>query len=130
MRYRLAGLIVGLAFVLAAQEKSELRFEMTTYHLGLLRKGPSWSAEVTDETKRIQATHLAHIGKMAESGKLILAGPITDGGELRGIFVFKTDSIEEAKALSEADPAVKAGRLVVELHPWLGPKGLRYDPPK
>ena len=130
MRYRLAGLIVGLVLVLAAQEKSEPRFEMTTYYLGLPRKGPSWSAEVTDETKHIQAAHLAHIGKMADSGKLILAGPITDGGELRGIFVFKTDSIEEARALSEADPAVKAARLVVELHPWLGPKGLRYDPPK
>ena len=29
-------------------------------------------------------------------------------------------TVEEARALTEKDPAVKAGRLVMELHPWYG----------
>jgi len=30
----------------------------------------------------------------------------------------------------DEDPAVKAGRLVVELHPWFAAAGLRVNPPK
>lgn len=37
--------------------------------------------------------------------------------------MFRVESLEEAKTLSEGDPAVKAGRLVVELHPWMVPRG-------
>jgi uncharacterized protein YciI len=53
----------------------------------------------------------------ADSGKLILAGPFADEGDLRGMLVFRVDSPEEAKALAAQDPAVKAGRLVLEWHP-------------
>ena len=56
--------------------------------------------------------------------KLIVAGPCLDGGHLRGVSVFRVGSLEEAKALAEDDPAVRAGRLVIELHPWMVPKGV------
>jgi uncharacterized protein YciI len=42
----------------------------------------------------------------------------------RGILIFKTATMEEAKALAGNDPAVKAGRLVVEIHPWMVQKGV------
>jgi uncharacterized protein YciI len=97
---------------------------MVTYYMGLLRRGPQWTAEATSAVEQLQREHLAHIRGMAATGKLVLAGPFTDGGELRGIFVFKVDTLEEARALAEADPAVKAGRLVVEMHPWMVEKGI------
>lgn len=109
---------------LAEQDESKPAFEMDTYQIGLFKRGPKWSAEQTDESRRIQAEHLAHLGKMAEAGKLVGAGPFLDGGDLRGILIFKAASIEEARAMAEADPAVKAGRLIIEFHPWLGPKGI------
>lgn len=99
-------------------------YEMTTYQVGFLRKGPKWTPGDTPELKALQAAHLAHIGKMAETGKLILAGPFADGGELRGLFIFRVDSLEEAKALAEQDPAVKAGRLIIEWHPWYAAKNI------
>ncbi|MDX5438471.1 MAG: YciI family protein, partial [Pontibacter sp.] len=46
-----------------------------------------------------------------------------DNGELRGIFIFDVATLEEAKALTEADPAVKAGKLIMELHPWMSQRG-------
>jgi uncharacterized protein YciI len=107
-----------------AQEKAAPRPEMAIYQMGLLTRGPGWTAEATPETERVQAEHMKHIQKMAADGKLVAAGPITDGGQLRGIFIFAAASLDEAKALASADPAVKAGRLAVEVHPWFGPKGI------
>ena len=56
--------------------------------------------------------------------KLIAAGPFGDDGRLRGIFVFRVGSLEEAKALTASDPAVQAGRLAMELHTWMVPEGI------
>ena len=55
---------------------------------------------------------------MIDEGKTLTAGPFMRDGDLRGIFVFNTESAEEAKAWAEADPAVKAGWLIVEIHPF------------
>jgi uncharacterized protein YciI len=110
--------------------KTEPKYEMTTYVVGLLRKGPRWTAADTPEVRRIQQGHRANIRKMAEAGKLIVAGPFTDNGDLRGMFVFRVSSVQEAQALAAADPAVKAARLVVELHPWFAAKGLQVNVPK
>lgn len=94
-----------------------------SYYFGVLVRGDKWTAEVTEQTKKIQEGHLANIKKLASTGKLVLAGPFSDGGDYRGIFVFKTASIEEALELTNTDPAVIAGRLKIELHPWLVPAG-------
>jgi uncharacterized protein YciI len=96
---------------------------MTAYTLGLLVKGPKWTAEETPVLQELQEAHLAHIGEMVRTGALLAAGPLTDNGTIRGILIFKV-SVAEAKVLAEQDPAVKAGRLVLELHPWLAPKGV------
>ena len=46
------------------------------------------------------------------------AGPFAGQGVLRGLFVIAANSPEEAKAIAEADPLVKAGQLSVALHTW------------
>ena len=103
--------------------------EMTTYYVGFLYRGPKWSPEDTPERRAIQEGHLANIQRLADEGKLLLAGPFTDDGELRGMFVFQVASLEEAKALCDSDPAVKAGRLRVELHPWYSARGINVPKP-
>ncbi|MFY9550260.1 MAG: YciI family protein [Thermoanaerobaculia bacterium] len=103
-------------------------FEMATYQVGFLKRGPAWTPADTPELQELQKAHLAHIGKMAETGKLLVAGPFADDGDLRGMFIFRTDTLEEAKALAEQDPAVKAGRLVIEWHPWYAAKNIQVTP--
>ena len=34
-------------------------------------------------------------------------------------------TFQEARALTETDPAIRAGSLVMELHPWYGSAALR-----
>jgi uncharacterized protein YciI len=119
----------AFAIVLAAADKKP-QYEMTHYVVGFFHKGPNWTAEQTDETRRMQEAHLANFQKLAEAGKLIVAGPFSDNGGLRGMLIFKLESVDEARTLMDADPTLKAGRLTLELHPWFAAAGLRVDAPK
>ena len=92
--------------------------DMQTFYLVMLRKGPNWSATPTPESKAIQEAHLANIVRLWKEGKMTLAGPLGDDGDLRGIFIFQVATLEEAKSLTDSDPAIKAERLVAEIHPW------------
>lgn len=96
---------------------------MTGYVFGLLVRGPKWTKEVTEETKKLQDGHMANIGRLSQSGKLVLAGPFVEDGDRRGVFIFKVPTLAEAHALTATDPAVAAGRLKIELHRWSVPEG-------
>ncbi|HEX4901122.1 MAG TPA: YciI family protein [Pyrinomonadaceae bacterium] len=97
---------------------------MTTAYLAFLTRGEKWTPEKTPQTEAIQKAHMDNINRLAETKKLVVAGPFGDNGTLRGIFVFKVASLDEARALAETDPAVQAGRLALDIHPWLVPEGI------
>jgi len=105
-------------------KKPTTPLKMTTAYLGLLTRGAKWTPEKTPATEELQKAHMANINRLAETKKLVVAGPFGDDGTLRGIFVFRVASLDEAKELAETDPAVKAGRLAIEMHPWLVPEGV------
>ncbi|HYV05878.1 MAG TPA: YciI family protein [Blastocatellia bacterium] len=104
-------------------KKTDPPITPVTYYFAFLKRGPKWTPESTPETQALQNAHMAHIQSMAASGKLVIAGPFTNAPPYAGVFVFKVGSLEEAKALTDADPTVKAGRLASEIHPWSVPKG-------
>lgn len=101
-----------------------LPMKFTTAYLAFLVRGDKWTAERTPQTEEIQKAHLANINRLAEMKKLVVAGPFGDNGRLRGIFVFKVGSLAEAKELADTDPAVKAGRLALLVHPLSVPEGM------
>jgi uncharacterized protein YciI len=107
---------------------AEMPANMTAYYFGVLMKGPSWSAEETPERTKIQEGHMAHLNAMWKAGKLVLAGPLGDGGDWRGVLIYRTKTLEEAQRLAHDDPAVKAGRFVVTMHPWWVERGILPDP--
>jgi uncharacterized protein YciI len=113
-----AGYDAALAEKLGADE-----YGMKQYALAFLKSGPTRSHS-EEEARRLQRAHLDNINRLADEGKLVLAGPFLDEGEVRGIYVFDVRTVEEARALTESDPSIRAGRLVMELHPWYGSAGL------
>ena len=50
------------------------------------------------------------------NGSMKLAGPLTD--DTGGAVVLEVADESEAKAIVAADPAVKSGVFVHEIHPW------------
>ena len=92
------------------------------YFVAFLKAGPNRS-QPEEEAAEIQEKHLAHLTRLYEMGKTSITGPFDDDGDIRGIIVFNTATIEEARKLANMDPAVKAGRLIVEMHPWWAKKG-------
>lgn len=99
------------------------KYGMKKYVMAFLKAGPNRDQDSLSAAN-LQKGHMKNIQRMADEGKLIVAGPFLDDGELRGIYIFDIGTIEEAKALTETDPAIQAGRLVMELKPWYGSAAL------
>ena len=97
---------------------------MKKYVMAFLKAGPTRPKDSTAAT-RLQEAHMKNIMRMADEGKLVLAGPFLDGKALKGIYIFNVESVEEARKLTETDPAVQAGSLEMELHPWYGSAALQ-----
>jgi uncharacterized protein YciI len=100
--------------------------KLSTVYLAFLKRGPNRKEGdgETPEIKELQKAHIANIERLAGMKKIIAAGPFGDDGALRGIFVFRVASMQEAQELSATDPMIKIGRLAVELHPWQVPEGV------
>lgn len=98
---------------------------MRNYVLATLITGPL-DAEITDEAERnaLFRGHFANISKLAEDGKLVLAGPFIDAAPKRGLYIFNVATIAEAEALVQSDPAVAAGIFSIELDKYYGSAAL------
>lgn len=97
---------------------------MRQYVLVLLRTGP-YTPESDAERVRLFEGHFANIGRRAEDGTLLVAGPMAaNDQEYRGVFVFNVATIEEARPLVESDAAVSAGIFVPEYFAWYASAGL------
>lgn len=108
---------------LQSKEAPAAAAEMTTYYVVFLVRGEA-ATPAESERQQLQEKHIGHLKAMHAAGKLVIAGPFLDDQTIRGICVYKTASAEEARTLAEADPAVKSGRLKVEVHPWMVQKGI------
>ncbi len=99
---------------------------MKTYTFVMLTRGENINQD-DREKATIQKKHLEYLGQMAENGDLNVAGPFMDNGNWRGILIFNTTDTVKVRQLVENDPAVKAGRLIFEMHPWLTQKGITFN---
>lgn len=98
-------------------------YGMKKYVMAFLKRGPNRDMDGKMKSD-LMAAHMENIKRLANEGKLVLAGPFFGHGELRGIYVFDVETVEEAEALTNTDPAIQAGSLVMELIPWYGSAAL------
>lgn len=126
MKTLITVLMLLISFTAMAQDKEagllhEVK-EMKVYYLVFLKAGPNRNQD-SATAEKIQKEHLRYLTDLYHNGYADILGPFTENKDIRGIVIFNTGTAEEARKLAEADPAVKAGRLTVEVHPWYSFKG-------
>ncbi|ROI02104.1 hypothetical protein EGI16_14555 [Chryseobacterium sp. G0240] len=129
-------LMVNSAIAQQKKEKSKFNQELATslgadqygmkaYTMVMLTTG---SAKIEDKTKmaELMKGHMDNIGKLADEGKIIVAGPFLEKNKenYRGMFIFNTKSKEEAEQWVKTDPAVQSGIFSYEIFPWYGSAAL------
>ncbi len=113
-----------LAKKLGADERG-----MKMYVLCILKTGPKDVEIKGKEREDIFAGHFANIGRLANEGKLAVAGPFEKNERTyRGLYIFNVATIEDAEKLVVLDPAVKAGVFVPELTLWYATAALMTIP--
>lgn len=96
-----------------------MEFDQFTIVLLVLRPdAPELDAEAA---AALQDAHMAHLAELHEAGHVLAAGPLFDP-ELRGLSILRV-GVDEALALKQQDPAVKAGRFALKAIPWMVPGG-------
>lgn len=120
-------LLATICFQTSAQREFKTQGGDTTYTMKryvfmLLNEGPNREHDSATIAK-IQEGHMKHLNEMAQTGKMVIAGPFDKGGKHRGILIFDVDSISQAIRMESTDPAVLSGRLEMEAIYWWAAKG-------
>ena len=101
------------------------KYGMKSYIFAVLKTGPKDKDFKGKEREELFKGHMANMNRLAAEGKLAVAGPFgKNDKEFRGLFILNVTTVEEAKKLTDTDPVVKAGILIVELVPWYGSAAL------
>ena len=103
-------------------------FKLAKHTLVVVKKGTGYEAPKDALTSATMLSLMPSLRPWAETGDLAVFGPLVDAGELVGILLFIPENGEAIRAALEADPAVKAGRLKVELHPQFMGAGVLRKP--
>ena len=98
-------------------------FEFAKYTLVMLKKGIEYQAPADNAPGGLAAV-LPSVKQMRERSEVGFSARVFEGGDLVGLAILRMNDLAAARALLDADPEIKAGRLKAELHPQLSGKGV------
>ncbi|WP_328993959.1 YciI family protein [Kribbella sp. NBC_01245] len=99
-----------------------MRFDRYTVIMLTLR--PDAPDMTDDQAAELQDRHLAYGAALQDRGLVLARGPLMDQDDerFRGFSIWSVDQAT-ARAHAEGDPAVRAGRLDVNVMTWMMPAG-------
>jgi len=98
-------------------QEGDTTYLMKKYFMVHLKTGPNRD-QGKEEATKIQIAHQAHLEQLHKDQKICIAGPFEGNPEMQGLVIFSVPNLEIADSLANADPAVQAGRLTVEVIPF------------
>lgn len=112
------GCIALVAQSLPAQTPKPNKPKQFIYVLRLVPRLHSDAAWTKDDEMAL-SRHLARFKHAIDTGELILAGRTMEPGDKTfGIAIFEAADEKAAQSFMESDPAVVAGLMTAELHPF------------
>jgi uncharacterized protein YciI len=110
--------VLMLVQPLPAEESQPARPKQFIYVLHLVPRLYA-DANWTDEDKKVLQRHFVRFQEAIKAGKLILAGRTSESGDKTfGVAIFEAQDEAAARKFMEEDPAVAAGLMTAELHPF------------
>jgi len=104
-------------------------YGMKRYVLGFTRKIKNFDMDSLTAAG-IEKAHQEYVTSLARAGQLVSGGVFLDNTtDINRIWIFNMAKVSEAASLIKDYPAVVAGVLTVELHPWYGPAALQMTTP-
>lgn len=99
-------------------------YGMKSYTLVMLKTG---GGNIEDKARvdSLFRGHMENIGRLAEAGELIVAGPLgNNSNNYRGIYIFDEPDKAKVAELLLTDPAIKADLLAYDIYNWYGSAAL------
>lgn len=125
----IAAALIGLSAWMSgcATHASGTGVQDAKYVFVYLKTGPESSNKTREQRDEIFKGHMENMQRLANEGKLMIAGPFSQPRDKawRGIFLFDVVTVDEARALTASDPGVIAGVFVAEAHGVTGASSLR-----
>jgi len=122
----LALALVVWALPAAAQDVPEgKKHLMHMYHVVVVKHGPNWVSQHSEEGMDIRMQVIEAIKKGAREGLIVSAGLVNDETDAEFILILDVETKAEALKILESAPNYKNGVFAGDIYSWFAPKGLR-----
>ena len=121
LRFFAAALFLGLTPVLLAQAPSSgsspapATPALKNWFIRLIPPRPHFDQDATPAEQALMEQHFIYWKDLNDKGVCLFGGPVLDPNGVYGILVVRAASEDEARALGNNDPSVKAGVNKIEV---------------
>jgi uncharacterized protein YciI len=88
---------------------------MRTWFLRLIPPRPTFDKDMTDAEGALMEQHFIYWKTQFDKGVCVFGGPVLDPRGVYGVLAIRAATEEEARALADGDPSVKAGLNKMEV---------------
>ncbi len=119
---------VGSAFAENPVDKvAPKKQAMQMYHIALVKKGPNWKSQNSEEGMDIRMQVIEGIKKAAHSGLIISAGLVNDETPVEFILILDVETKTEAYNILQKAKNVSNGFFSLDIYSYFAPEGLAWQ---
>jgi len=118
LRRTVLGVGAGLMLAAKAAAQGAVAAAPKARFVVFYRPGPAFDPAKRFEDQPGIKAHPRYMQSLLAQGRLVVGGPFLDGSNT-GLAFVEAGSLDEARAIVEGDPTVKAGLQQVDVKPWL-----------
>ncbi len=99
----------------ANSQPKEAAQPMKTWLIRIIPPRPTFAEDATQAEQALMEQHLAYWKDLSDEGLWLFGGPVLDPRGVYGVLAVRAATEDEARALGNGDPAVKAGVIKIDV---------------